>query len=474
VRSAFLQTAIVVVLLTSQPLLCSAVCPSALHQTTLANFVLNQDGTRIAAVAHDGTLFWWDLRDGKRTELLDCLKSPFGPALSFSPDSALLAVTGKGGVLLFEIATGKLRATLRGNCPNAEQIVFSGNGERLAVSGDDALCVWQVADAKQVFVLRGLVELAFSLDPQGRSLLVAKHHRIERWDLTKNAMISSVKLSSNENATALALDEHDGWIIAQVGEPLPPNGERRLSRYLYHLSVWDEATGTKLKEIPGETGELAYPLHVVSGHRLLAITYEGMLYVWDLSEERLSRSLRIGTFAISGDGTVIAAKRSYVPARIEAWPLEQPEMQHKTFTYRSPVCEAVPPEKTRFEMTILGDSRTEDGAVIGWRLFVAQDCTPVSYSHAWLDSAEHAKKELQRNLKRATRVLDQRPAEEFHPFAVLGERVVALVPGTEPDIPYYAVMWTEGKDFYQVGSSSLDTALAFERQIFSQSKTQLR
>ncbi|HET6936265.1 MAG TPA: hypothetical protein VFI72_15595, partial [Candidatus Angelobacter sp.] len=391
-RSAFLQIATIVLLLTSKPLLCRAVCPSAMHQTTLANFVVNQEGTRIAAVGHDGTLFWWDTRKGTRTELLDCIKfSGLNPALSFSLASSLLAVAGSGGVLLFDIASGKLLRTLDGKCPNAEYMVFSGNGDRLATSSDEGVCVWHVLDGKRLFFLPGRVErFAFRLDQEGRSLFIAKDHRIERWNVDNNAITTSIVLPAGETAAAIALDDRGRMLVTQLRHSLPVHPGDTHSRFQYQFAAWDVETGKEQERFGEETGELAYPLQTLQSQKLLASTYDGIFYVWDLEMGRLIRRLKAGVVAMSGDGHMLAKTRIGIPFRVELWNIGEPQSQARSLFYRSPTCEAVEPEKTRFEITLTGDSRTQASAMVGWQVFVSQDCTPVSYSHAWMDSPEQA------------------------------------------------------------------------------------
>lgn len=86
--------------------ICLGVCPNSLHQTSLAGYALSPDKTHIAAVANDGTLFWWDVASGKRTQLLECIKVEiFDHSILFSPDSSRLAVVDSDAILVFNILT---------------------------------------------------------------------------------------------------------------------------------------------------------------------------------------------------------------------------------------------------------------------------------------------------------------------------------------------------------------------------------
>jgi WD40 repeat protein len=93
--------------------LCSGVCPGSLHRTSLAGYALSPDATRIAALANDGTLFWWDVASSKRTQLLECVKPDiFDTPILFSPDSARVAVVEDNRIHILEIPSGHSIAVL--------------------------------------------------------------------------------------------------------------------------------------------------------------------------------------------------------------------------------------------------------------------------------------------------------------------------------------------------------------------------
>jgi WD40 repeat protein len=126
---------------------CPAVCPGSLHRTSVSGYALSPDATRIAAVADDGTVFWWDVASGKRAELMECAKPGiFDSPILFSPDSARLAVVVYGAIHIFEISSGRVIARLTSlKLQNIQDIVFSGDGRRLAASHDEGVDVWEIA-----------------------------------------------------------------------------------------------------------------------------------------------------------------------------------------------------------------------------------------------------------------------------------------------------------------------------------------
>ena len=123
-----------------------AVCLNSSHQTSLAGYALSPDGTRIAAIAEDGALFWWDVATDKRMQLAECVQPElFDHPILFSPDSARLAVALWSGVHVFDIPTGNLIARLTSLELNGiDNITFSGDGRRLAASYQAGAVVWEI------------------------------------------------------------------------------------------------------------------------------------------------------------------------------------------------------------------------------------------------------------------------------------------------------------------------------------------
>ena len=168
-----------------------AVCLGSSHQTSLVGYALSPDATRIAAIAEDGALFWWDVASGKRTQLAECIHPEvFDHPILFSPDSARLAVVLWSGIQVFDISTGNVIARLTSLELNDEpndiyNVIFSGDGRRLAASYQAGAVVWEIeSEAVIASIPAHPSRDALALTHDGALLALGCHDGVELWLVT--------------------------------------------------------------------------------------------------------------------------------------------------------------------------------------------------------------------------------------------------------------------------------------------------
>ncbi len=133
-------------------------------------FLAFSPDSKILATVSGGTIKLRDVATGQERAVLEgvgeALLDPDGKVVGtqavFSPDGKILATQSfdESTVKLWDVATGKKRATLKGR----GKVVFSPDGKILATEPRGGIHLWDVATGKERGALTGQWFMAFSLD----------------------------------------------------------------------------------------------------------------------------------------------------------------------------------------------------------------------------------------------------------------------------------------------------------------------
>jgi WD40 repeat protein len=124
---------------------------------TLGAMTFSPDGAMLATAGIDGAVRLWSVADGKVARTLSGDAQQWCSALAFSPDGRKLAVaTGardgsSSKVLLWELASGKVRSELAGHRDGAQALAFSPDGRVLATGGHDTtILLWDLTGRSEL------------------------------------------------------------------------------------------------------------------------------------------------------------------------------------------------------------------------------------------------------------------------------------------------------------------------------------
>ncbi len=171
-----------------------------LHLAAIQELAFSADGRQSIAGCVDATVYWWDVRQPTQAQMAVRLVGhryraravAFSP-VAFSPDTALIASADFAGSLRLwyrpHRATGSWSSRELLNAQTAiSQIVFSPDGQFLAISSDDGLRLWSLAKGRQTHLLQGATRYAWkcAFSPDGRWLASGHpNHSICLWSLTE-------------------------------------------------------------------------------------------------------------------------------------------------------------------------------------------------------------------------------------------------------------------------------------------------
>jgi WD40 repeat protein len=247
---------------------------------------------------------------------------PGGPtsAMSLSPSGRQVAVAciDRDEAYLFDVATGKPGAILRGHEAPVTSLVYSPDGQSIATAAPDGtIRLWDPATGRQRAVLRGPpgpVELAYS--PDGRRIAASMDDQNYLWDTESGGRVASLGRQGFEHGA-------DARRLPRFS----PDGRRLISGRLGELCQWDAVTG-KLVAVLGRF-ESPFKLLASSpdGKRVTAVGAEDPpppIHVWDADSGKVRDLLHghrggLRFLAFSPDGSRFLSLGRYPDCSPRLW-----------------------------------------------------------------------------------------------------------------------------------------------------------
>lgn len=273
-----------------------------------AAFVL--DGEAILAGRGSGNVSIWDATT--RQERFN-LGGPQIETLAFSPDGRTLASGYNQNVKLWDPATGKALATLRGHRFMIRSVAFSPDGKTLVSADGDPwrrepgqVKLWDVATRTERRTLQGfksgIMSVAFS--PNGKLLATGTGNiggpwEVKLWDVATGRELRT--LTGHKLAVHAVAFSPDGRLLASA------DGSN-WSTISASLKLWDVATG---KEIAGPEKTHRSPITSLvftpDGKTIATGSWDHSVKLWDVAtgKERallLGHTKAVRGLAISPDG----------------------------------------------------------------------------------------------------------------------------------------------------------------------------
>ncbi len=213
--------------------------------TSLWPFAFSADGSVLATGGRPGEIRLWDLKTGK-------LRATFGGdsesahdlhALAFSPDGKTLALArnaDEGTIRLLDARTGKEQATFQGHTRNVCSLAFSPEGKTLVSGGEDhQIKWWDVTTRKERFTMEGgdiWRPFQIAVSPDGKTLATQSGSSVKLWDVAAGKKRATL-VGHNRDVTCLQFSP-DGKTLASGSEDKT-------------IVLWDVATGKDLLTFRG-------------------------------------------------------------------------------------------------------------------------------------------------------------------------------------------------------------------------------
>jgi WD40 repeat protein len=191
---------------------------------------------------------------------------------------------------VWEAATGKEVAVLRGHTDELRHVAFSPDGRRVLTAGMDPVPrVWDPATGKEILALKGHeASVAVALfSPDGRHILTGSSGStpLHEGDDIRRQVIGArfvkdhtARLWDAATGKQEAVLEHDGAVSAAA---FSPDGRRLATASGKGVRLWDSGTGREVLTVKGSEGWVSALGFSPRGRRLLGVSFGHGVRLWD-------------------------------------------------------------------------------------------------------------------------------------------------------------------------------------------------
>ena len=269
------------------------------------------DGSRLVSGFQDGTVRLWDVATQTEAAALEG-HSDRVVSVSFSPDGATLASSGRSTVRLWDAATQAQVATLRGHTGEVRSVSFSSpDGATLASgSSDRTVRLWDVATLEEVATFEehrdGVRSVSFS--PDGGTLV-------------SGAADGTVLLRELETGNVAGLSGH-GSLSSMA---FSPDGALLASGYGDGtIRLWDAATRIPIATLEGHRSGIGSVSFSFDGAVLASGSWDRTVRLWDVKTQSLVETLEghsggVTSVTFSPDGALLASAGGWNDATVRLW-----------------------------------------------------------------------------------------------------------------------------------------------------------
>ncbi len=239
--------------------------------------------------------------------------------VAVSPDGTW-AASGSSGrtVRIWDMETGKCRATLKGHKEGVNAVAITSDGKRiLSASFDESVRVWDADSGRELANLDGHTKRVWSmvaLKDNARALSGGFDKTLRLWNLASRSCIKTIKCGTGE------ADGVFGSAVNRAGTHAL-SGHR--NGWIRH---WNLDTGERLTTLKGHS-EIVHSVQITPNERFAVSGSEDKtVRVWDLEAGTCVGTLEghrgvVHSVAVSPDGALIAST-GYGDRSVRLWDLK--------------------------------------------------------------------------------------------------------------------------------------------------------
>jgi WD40 repeat protein len=242
--------------------------------------------------------------------------------VAFSPDGKTLATGGYDfAVRLWDLPSGRVRATFKGHSGNVLSVAFSPDGKMLASGAVDSVRLWNIASAQEKFKLEGSNVLSVAFSPDGKRLAVGGQNggSVLLYELAKGDRVAALAGQPGDDVVFSVTYSPDGRLLASARQDMATvyslDGKKIERGNGTTITLWkinnrtEPAVTRQIEKLVGSVWGLAFS---PDGKTLAAATEDREVRLWDVATGNERPALRGHTGVVHGlayspDGKVLAS-----------------------------------------------------------------------------------------------------------------------------------------------------------------------
>jgi WD40 repeat protein/serine/threonine protein kinase len=234
---------------------------------------------------------------------------------AFSPRGDLMAAGfedgNASGVLVWDVATRKVKQTLRPGFGYVFNVCFSADGKNLACACNEGVVLFDTVDFHRQLFVRGEDRSMVAFSPDGRllAILAPESGFVRLWNIATNREIALPSV-------------RDPYWLPFVR--FTPDGKRLVSAGSNLVRIWNLAGAPEKQTLVGHSGGISGLAFSPDGKLLASASKDFTVRLWDVATARVVRGLRgfngpPQSVAFDPDGRFLATSEYLGSGAVNLW-----------------------------------------------------------------------------------------------------------------------------------------------------------
>lgn len=310
------------------------------HESPITGVAFSPDGSMIVACAFDADALLWNVLNGQVIHVFEAQKYGLRD-VTFSPDGKYVAATSYDrAIRVWDVATGEMIAVLVGSAGWIEGLAFSPDSKQIAISSSTGILIWDIDSERIVATLRShkieygasgfdkIEHWSIVFSPDGKSLLSASQNGLYTWNIEQQegstspfnyfatkCDVSGAAFSLNGRKIALINDNTVEVLQIQDIEVLLSCAHNtKVTRVAFSLDGTKIVTGSsdgtvriwKLSPVPlakmvvvPHAEAIKHMVFSSAGRQLVTVASVGPIQVWNVTDQQIVRTLPVEDLSLA-------------------------------------------------------------------------------------------------------------------------------------------------------------------------------